>query len=305
MANVSIFLENSTIDPGSQTEYYHTKIAVTSHVYNRAESIIVTKHSPVPSAVTFTLGVIGNVIAIFFLLKASKSHRWNAFYRFVAALAVTDLFGILTTSPVAFAVYDNNLRWVGGKPLCNYLSFMLTFAGLSTVMFVGAMAWDRCLALSCPIKYSQMNKKLIVNVVVCSIWLISAFISCFPLMGFSHNVKQFPGTWCFFNFFGDTKEDTAFALFYSVVGLGIILMTAILNSLVIIGLMQGKGSQARRTSVSSKSSRARSDIYITVFLVAIFVTFAICWAPFLVRFYNEFAHIHASIKNRLTQVNIK
>lgn len=252
-------------------------------VNNKTNTTVVIRPSPVPSAVTFTLGVIGNVIAIFFLLKASKSHRWNAFYRLVAALAVTDLFGILSTSPVAFAVYDNDVQWVGGEPLCNYHAFMLTFAGLSTVMFVGAMAWDRCLAVSCPIMYSQMNKNLIVNVVVGTIWILSSFISCFPLMGFSKNVRQFPGTWCFFNFFGDTTEDIAFAMMYSIIGLGIILMTAILNSIVIVGLMRGKGSRARRTSVSSKSARARSDVYITVFLVAILVTFAICWAPFLIR----------------------
>jgi hypothetical protein len=63
---------------------------------------------------------------------------------------------------------------------------------------------------------------------------------------------------------------------------GIIIMTAILNILVIIGLTHGKRSHTRRGSISSRSTRARTDIYITVFLVAIFVTFAMCWAPFMV-----------------------
>ncbi|XP_063428863.1 histamine H2 receptor-like [Mytilus trossulus] len=241
------------------------------------------KPSPIPSAVTFTLGVTGNIIAIFFLFKASKSHKWNVFYRFVTALAMTDLFGILTTSPVAFAVYDNDLVWVGGQPLCHYLSFMLTFAGVATVVFVGAMALDRYLAITFPFKYSQWNKDTIVNIIIVGIWIGSVLVACLPLVGLGHNIKQFPGTWCFFNFFGNTIEDQIFSYFYASIGLGVILMTAILNILVIVALTHGKRSHARRGSISSKSARARTDIYITVFLVAIFATFAICWTPFMIR----------------------
>ena len=243
---------------------------------------IFIKPSPVPSAITFTLGVVGNVIAIIVLFKASKRHKWNVFYRFVTALAITDLFGIITTSPVAFAVYDNNLQWVGGKPLCHYMSFMLIFSGIATVLFVGAMALDRYLAILHPFKYNMSARYTIVNVVMFGILLFSAFVACLPLVGFGENVKQFPATWCFFNFFGNRIEDEIYAFFYSALGLGTILMTAILNICVIAGLISGKRSQVRRGSMTSRNARARTDIYIAIFLVAIFVVFTVCWAPFLV-----------------------
>jgi prostaglandin E receptor 4 len=222
------------------------------------------------------------VIAILVLFKTSKRHKWNVFYRFVTALAITDLFGIITTSPVAFAVYDNNLQWVGGKPLCHYLSFMLIFSGIATVLFVGAMALDRYLAILHPFKYNMSARYTIVNVVMFGIWLFSAFVACLPLVGFGENVKQFPATWCFFNFFGNNIKDAIYAYFYSALGLGTILMTAILNICVIAGLISGKRSMARRGSRTSRNARARTDIYIAIFLVAIFVVFTVCWAPFLV-----------------------
>lgn len=249
-----------------------------------------TKHSPLPSAITFTLGVLGNIFAIVVLIRASRRHKWNGFYRFVMALAVTDLFGILTTSPVAFAVYDNDLRWVGGEPLCHYMSFMLIFAGLATVLLVGAMAFDRYLAILHPFKYSTPSRFAIVNSVTIGIWLFSVLVACLPLFGLGQNVKQYPATWCFFNFFGNRTEDEIYAYLYASLGLGTILLTAVLNICVVAGLMSGKRSQLRRGSMTSCKSRARTDVYITIFLVAIFVVFAVCWAPFLIRIIINQSH---------------
>lgn len=263
------------------TSFENSTVFSLANITNGTTKIFI-KPSPVPSAITFTLGVVGNLIAIFVLFKTSKRHKWNVFYRFVTALAITDLFGIITTSPVAFAVYNNNLQWVGGEPLCHYLSFMLIFAGLATVLFVGAMALDRYLAILHPFKYNISARYTIVNVVMFGILIFSAFVACLPLFGVGQNVKQFPATWCFFNFFGNRIEDEIYAYFYTAVGLGTILMTAILNICVIAGLISGKRSQVRRGSMTNRKARARTDIYIAVFLVAIFVVFAVCWAPFLV-----------------------
>lgn len=244
---------------------------------------VYTKPSPVPSAITFTFGVLGNVIAIFVLFRNSDRHKWNVFYRFVTALAVTDLFGIITTSPIAFAIYDNNLKWVGGEALCHYMSFMLIFAGLATVLLAGAMALDRYMAILHPFKYNTVSRCKTVNLSVIGIWMVSAFISALPLFGLGENVKQFPMTWCFFNFFGNRTEDMFYSYFYAAVGLGIILLIGVLNVCVIIGLMKGKRSRVRRGSITNKKARARTDIYIAIFLVAIFVVFGVCWAPFLIR----------------------
>lgn len=81
--------------------------------------------SPVESAVMFTLGVSGNILALVMLVRNAAHHKWKIFYRLVGALASSDLFGILSTSPVAFAVYDNHFVWPGGQPVCDYLSSCL------------------------------------------------------------------------------------------------------------------------------------------------------------------------------------
>ncbi|OWF56349.1 prostaglandin E2 receptor EP4 subtype-like isoform X1 [Mizuhopecten yessoensis] len=260
----------------------------TTNATNVTLPTIGRKVSPTSTAIQFTFGVIGNLLAIFVLVRSAKSHKWRVFYRLVGALAVTDLFGIVATSPVAFIVYANNLRWVGGQPLCDYLSFMLIFAGLATVFIVAAMSLDRFVAVWFPYSYSvTMKKASLVNLAVVSLWIVSISIAFLPLIGLGQNVLQFPGTWCFFNFFGTDIKDKCFAYFYATIGIIMILLTAILNSLVILMLAKANrqnGVRRKASSVGSRSGKSRrNDVFIMIFLVVLMVVFATCWTPLMVR----------------------
>ncbi|XP_033736819.1 prostaglandin E2 receptor EP4 subtype-like isoform X1 [Pecten maximus] len=268
---------NLTLNSANQTNDSNVTLSTTGR-----------KVSPASTAIQFTFGVIGNLLAIFVLVRSAKSHKWRVFYRLVGALAVTDLFGIVATSPVAFIVYANNLKWVGGQPLCDYLSFMLIFAGLATVFIVAAMSLDRFVAVWFPYSYNvTMKKAYLVNLAVISLWLVSISIAFLPLIGLGQNVLQFPGTWCFFNFFGTDIEDKFFAYFYATIGIIMILLTAILNSLVIFMLGKANrqnGLRRKAASVGSRSGRTRrNDVFIMIFLVVLMVVFATCWTPLMVR----------------------
>ncbi|XP_052061848.1 prostaglandin E2 receptor EP4 subtype-like, partial [Mytilus californianus] len=229
------------------------------------------------------LGVIGNILAICVLFRSKKRHRWGVFYRFVIALAFTDLFGIITTSPVVFVVFSGKASLKASVSLCHYMAFMMIFAGLATVLLVGAMALDRYFAIIHPFKYSVVDRYTIVNFVIFGIWLVSVLIALLPVFGLGENVVHYPFSWCFFNFFGHQVEDQIYGYFYCVLGLGTICVTAVLNCRVIAGLISARRSTARRGSITSKNSRSRKDIFITIFLVAIFLVFNICWAPFMIR----------------------
>ncbi|XP_052060730.1 thromboxane A2 receptor-like [Mytilus californianus] len=238
---------------------------------------------PVLSVVSFVLGVIGNILAICVVFRSKERRSLGVFHRFVVALAFTDLFGIITTSPVVFAVFSRNVSLKTSESLCNYMAYMMIFAGLATVLVVGAMAFDRYLAVLHPFKYKSVKKNFIVNMVISGIWLFSVLMAALPLFGLGVNVVHYPDSWCFFNFFGDRVEDKIYGYLYSVLGLGIICLTAIMNLRVIAGIISGRRSVSRRGNISNKKSRSRKDIFISVFLVAIFLVFAICWTPFMVR----------------------
>lgn len=111
-----------------------------------------------PSSATvismFVCGVLGNLLAIFVLVRTSKRHKWKNFYRLVGALSITDLFGILASTPLVLVNYLNNFEWVGGQATCDYFAFILIFAGLTTIFFISFMSLERFLAVCCPYFYN-------------------------------------------------------------------------------------------------------------------------------------------------------
>ncbi|XP_062589773.1 prostaglandin E2 receptor EP4 subtype-like [Saccostrea cucullata] len=243
-----------------------THLELGEHHHN--ESRIRMASMVVPS-VMFTAGVLGNSLALLVLYSSRKEQKQSVFYRLVGALAVTDLFGTCATSPVILLVYANGLKWQGGQPLCNYASFMMIFAGLSTMFILAAMAFDRYLALNRPYFYTSHVNPTRVKYIFPILLTAALVMACLPLIGVGDNVHHFPGTWCFFDYYGTTVRVKSFAILYSLLGLTVLTMIIILNFVVL-------------KTVWSLHRKA-CEIQMVVFLVGILTVICVCWAPLMIR----------------------
>ena len=125
---------------------------------------------PTSSAIQFTLGVLGNLIAMFVLLKNANEHKWRTFYRLVASLVITDLCGILTTSPVTFVMYVTKFKWPNDW-LCDYMSLLMIFASMATMFIVAAMSLDRFVAVCYPFYYGSFMKTRRTNCTTAGLWI--------------------------------------------------------------------------------------------------------------------------------------
>ncbi|KAK6180426.1 hypothetical protein SNE40_012586 [Patella caerulea] len=239
--------------------------------------------------IMFASGVLGNVLALAVLGTSRKKHRKTVFYRLVGALACTDLFGIISVSPITIVVYSKGRTWIGGEHLCNYSSFMMIFSGIATLLIVGAMALERFVAIIHPYAYETRFSTGKVKYIVLGIWVTSAVIAALPMIGLGENSVQYPGTWCFFNYTSDAITGKIFTYFYASVGLLVIAVTALCNVAVMIVLvkMRQAAKEIKPTAVLGRQpNKLDSEVQMMILLGGIILVFATCYAPLMVSMCN-------------------
>ncbi|WAR24470.1 PE2R4-like protein [Mya arenaria] len=227
-------------------------------------------------AIMFATGVFGNSLAIFVLLRAPKEHRTSAFYRLVGALTATDLFGTCVTSPITLIVYANNRQWVGGTPVCNFHSFMLSFAGMSTVLMIGVMAIERFISVIMPYFYENHITKERAQVSILGVWTFASLIAFAPVIGLCKNVIQYPGSWCFFSFTCTEVKHQIIPFTFAFTGLAVVSTTIFSNIFVTVSLVLGRCMQSVRR-------KCTGELQMVVLLLGIIVVFTTCWGPILIR----------------------
>ncbi|XP_021362598.1 prostaglandin E2 receptor EP4 subtype-like [Mizuhopecten yessoensis] len=237
--------------------------------------------TPWPSIIMFATGVTGNVLALIVLIKSPNEQRRSVFYRLVGVLALTDLLGICATSPVPFMVYGNQIRLKERPQICNYSSFMMIFFGFATVFVVAVMGVERYLALMHPFLYSEKVTTSKVTQTLIGFFVAALILGSLPLLGLGSNIVHYPGTWCFFNFNGDTIEDSIYAFLYSCVGILMILMLLFTNVIVTCLLVKMRRSSAL-PHYSSNRGPPEQELQMIVFLSGITFTFVACWSPLMV-----------------------
>ena len=234
-----------------------------------------------PPGLQFFFGVVGNLIALIVLCSSSKRHKWKPFYRLVGGLALTDMCGVLFVYPTVMSRYASGFTFDFPKPLCQYSSFIYTYALLGSALIVCAMSFDRFLAILFPYYYNTETKERRVNIMLISIWIFTFIISSLHLVGLGDSKLYYPGSWCFLNFVGKTTADRVNSFIYSLLGLLILLLTICLNASVIISICVNS-RQSKRSTLSRRRGK-KNNMYIIIFLLVIVAVFTSCWLPLMVR----------------------
>ncbi|XP_078517117.1 prostacyclin receptor isoform X2 [Lissotriton helveticus] len=248
--------------------------------------------TPVASTMMFSMGVVGNVMALAILGFHRKEQRTkaSAFCVLVTGLAMTDLLGTCFVSPIVFVAYARKasvLGLVGNAHLCNFFAFSMAFFGLASMLILFAMAVERCLAISHPYFYSQHNTRGVAKRSLPAIYVSCLLLCSLPFLGFGEHKQYCPGTWCFIRMKSPHPGTTAFSLIYATLMAFLILAIFLCNGSVIVSLCQMYQSQKiRRGSVNSAHRRRKSwfdkgeDEVEHLILLALMTTiFVICSLP--------------------------
>uniref|UniRef100_A0A8D2LHH1 Prostaglandin I2 receptor n=1 Tax=Varanus komodoensis TaxID=61221 RepID=A0A8D2LHH1_VARKO len=261
--------------------------------------------NPSMSAFMFAAGVVGNLLALAILGIHRKELRTksSSFCILVTGLAITDLLGTCVVSPVVFVAYSRNATLVGmagGRHwLCDLFAFSMMYFSLAALLILGAMAVERCLALSCPYFYSQHSVRRWVKLSLPTIFTASALFCLLPFLGVGRFKQYCPGTWCFVEMdIGPAEQRSgaaAFSLAYATLMALLILAIFLCNGLVIVSLCQmyhkqkarrrGSANMAQLRRRKSWFGRGKEEVDHLILLALMTAIFVICSLPLSIRAY--------------------
>ncbi|XP_004644341.1 prostacyclin receptor [Octodon degus] len=246
---------------------------------------------PTTSTLMFVLGVVGNGLALG-ILGARRQSRPSAFAVLVTGLAVTDLLGTCFLSPAVFVAYARNSSLLGlargGPALCDAFAFAMTFFGLASMLILFAMAVERCLALSYPYMYAQLDGPRCARLALPAIYAFCTLFCALPLLGLGQHQQYCPGSWCFIRLRSADPRGCAFSLSYA--SLVALLVSAIVlcNGSVIVSLCRMYRQQRRHQGLPVPSSRSREEeVDHLILLVLMTVIMTVCSLPLTIRGFTQ------------------
>ncbi|EGW03554.1 Prostacyclin receptor [Cricetulus griseus] len=91
----------------------------------------------------------------------------------------------------------------------------MTFFGLASTLILFAMAVERCLALSHPYLYAQLDAPRCARLALPAIYAFCCLFCSLPLMGLGEHQQYCPGSWCFIRMRSTQPGGCAFSLAYA------------------------------------------------------------------------------------------
>lgn len=236
------------------------------------------------SAISMTIGIFSNSLALFILVKSYTRARVKSkasFLLFASSLVVTDLLGHIINGSLVLFVYSSHKKWDKFDPhhvMCITFGACMVFFGLSPLFLGSAMAVERCLGVTRPIFHStalashHMKRLLGLN------WLLAALVAVLPVLLQRPYKVQSSRSWCFFHM-EEPKDwlDVLLPLLFSLLGLLALLLSIVCNTFTSCTLLQARLRHKHHCRSTSY------HIEMICQLLVIMVVSCVCWGPLLVR----------------------
>lgn len=258
------------------------------------ENLTTHTTSPTVAALSMTMGIVSNIIALIILVKAYAHLRKRSkatFLLFASSLVATDLAGHVIPGVLVMRLYMGDTTGPCNyqtDSTCTFLGGSMVFFGLCPLFLGCVMAAERCMGVTRPLLHARLVCTAYTKMLLVMIWLLALFVAILPSFNLGRYTYQYPGTWCFINVFNKDPaitddEDTAitdvmFVLLFSGLGLASLAVAFICNTISGVTLVIAR---LRRRTGHRRSTHSH-DIEMVAQLVGIMVTSCICWSPLLV-----------------------
>ncbi|XP_051742488.1 somatostatin receptor type 5 [Ctenopharyngodon idella] len=218
--------------------------------------------------VVFVVGLTGNSLAIFVVLRYTKMKTVTNMY--ILNLAVADELYILG---LPFLTTHNVLTyWPFGNFLCRILMWADSISQFTSTFCLTVMSIDRYMAVVHPIRSARWRRPSVAKVINSMVWALACLLTL-PVIIYC-DVQPELNT-C--NLSWPEPRDvwsTAFILYTAILGFFCPLLVICLCYLLIVIKVKSAGARA------GLSKRRASEKKVTRMVVIIVVVFVLCWLPF-------------------------
>ncbi|KAG7485416.1 somatostatin-like receptor [Solea senegalensis] len=229
-----------------------------------------TLMTAVISLTVFMVGLTGNTLAIYVVLRYAKMKTVTNIY--ILNLAVADELYIIG---LPFLTTQNVLSyWPFGSFLCRVVMTADSMNQFTSIFCLTVMSIDRYLAVVHPIRSTKWRHPRVAKAVSAAVWALS-FVVVLPVVIFSDVQEVFNSC----NMIWPEPKavwSTAFILYTATLGFfGPLLIICLCYLLIVVKV---KSSRAR----VGFTKRRRSERKVTRMVVVIVVVFVLCWLPFFI-----------------------
>ncbi|XP_053862498.1 chemerin-like receptor 1 [Malaclemys terrapin pileata] len=240
--------------------------------------------SVVVYSLTCLLGILGNglVISIItFKMKKSINAIW------FLNLAVADfLFNVFLPLNIAYTAM--NYHWVFGVAMCKLNSFLLNLNLYSSVLLLTTISLDRCVSVVLPV-WAQNHRTTTLACLICGVdWVLGVAMSS-PSLVFRDTASHKGNVICFSNYTlsGNQSDHRLGMMRHQTVNMvrfliGFVIPITIITVCYMIIFVKLKRNRLAKSKKPFK------------IIVAIIVTFFLCWAPYHVLQVLETQHDQVS-----------
>lgn len=259
------------------------------------ERLDVSEGSPTTSAIMFSAGVLGNVIALILLEIRRRKQPASLFQVLVTSLVITDLLGTFSVSPLVLTAYLRKQSLVGMSEkrfVCGHFAYAMTFFSMVTLAILLSMAVERWLSLGHPYFYEKRLSKRCGYITIALIYLLCALFCVAPFFDFGKYVQYCPGTWCFIDMDPPDAKHEVFNFIYATCLLVMIVCTVLCNVSVIYHLsLMYRRRKAHQTSIRRQKGHRRhqsiaKEVEHLVLLGFMTIAFVICSLPLVIQLFS-------------------
>ncbi|KAF3693181.1 Olfactory receptor 10G4 Olfactory receptor OR11-278 [Channa argus] len=128
--------------------------------------------------IIYVVAVLANITNILFIINDQKLHK--PMYLLICNLAVVDIMYISSASPTMIGVLVAGVKTISYVP-CLIQMFAFQLGWVMEMFALAVMAFDRLLAISCPLQYHSYLTNARTLVLTYMLWMVGCgFVAVFP-----------------------------------------------------------------------------------------------------------------------------